>query len=217
MDNIAKLFSIPKSLFWNMKWYGIKGLKLPILIHYNTKIIIKGKIQLPVVGKPFSSKIGFGGSDGILSYNKQFLYVAEDAQLIFGGTFILSEGSSIRVEKRGEVYIGGQFYANKNFMLSCDSSIEIGDDFVSGWNVHVRDSDGHTIVIDGYDKLNTKNVFIGNHVWVAAEAHILKGAYISDGSVVGYRSTVLGVFNEANCLIAGSPAKNIETNILWKI
>lgn len=107
MGNITKLFSIPKSLFWNLKWYGVKGLQLPILIHYNTQIKIKGKLRLPSLGKPFSSKIGFGGSGGILSYNKQILYVAKDAQLIFTGTFVLSEGSSIRVEKSGKAYVGG--------------------------------------------------------------------------------------------------------------
>lgn len=102
-------------------------------------------------------------------------------------------------------------------MLSCDSSIVIGDDFVGGWNVHIRDSDGHTIAIDGHDKLNTKDVWIGKHVWIAAEAHILKGAKIPDNSVVGYRSTVLGVFDEKNSLIVGSPAKIVNGNISWKI
>ena len=217
MSNLAKFFSVPKSLYWNIKWYGLKGIICPILIHYKTKIIVKGKINLPPIGKTFSSKIGFGGSDGILSFNKQYLYVARNAQLTFSGQFVIGEGAAIRIEKKGNVIMGGRFYANKNFMLSCDSSIIIGDNFVSGWNVHVRDSDGHTIAIDGREKLNTKGVVIGKHVWIAAEAHVLKGAKISDGSVVGYRSTVFGFFDAPNCLIVGSPANVIKRNVSWKL
>ena len=45
-------------------------------------------------------------------------------------------------------------------------------------------------------KENIKEVTIGDSVWIAAEAHILKGTYISANSIVAYRATVLGKFEE---------------------
>ena len=45
---------------------------------------------------------------------------------------------------------------------------------------------------------------------------ILKGAKISDGSVVGAMSLVNKKFEEENIVLAGVPARKIRGNVSWK-
>ena len=50
---------------------------------------------------------------------------------------------------------------------------------------------------------------IGNDVWIAAGAKILKGSIISDGAIVGAQSVVKG-YVPSNAIVAGVPAKIIK-------
>ena len=43
----------------------------------------------------------------------------------------------------------------------------------------------------------------------------MKGSHIADGSIVGYRSLVTSKFTEQNILIAGNPARFVQSNINW--
>lgn len=51
------------------------------------------------------------------------------------------------------------------------------------------------------------NKFIGNHVWIASHVDILKGCFVPDGCVLGFKSLVTSKFNDENCIIAGNLLK----------
>lgn len=98
-------------------------------------------------------------------------------------------------------------------------NIEIGNDCLMATNITIRNSDGHTIS----DKNNidiilneAKDVFIGNHVWLAEGVVVSKGSIILDNSVVGCNSFVNKRFNEPNIIIAGSPAVVVKKEIMWQ-
>ena len=57
-------------------------------------------------------------------------------------------------------------------------------------------------------------VVIGNHVWIAAGAMILKGVTIGDGAVIAAGAVVTKDV-PAYCLAAGVPARVIRENVLW--
>lgn len=57
--------SICKSLILNLKCFGMKGLKCPILIAKKCRVDIKGKVQLCSFRFGIV-KIGFGGSPAIV-------------------------------------------------------------------------------------------------------------------------------------------------------
>ena len=80
----------------------------------------------------------------------------------------------------------------------------------------VMDSDAHHIIgTNSVPMENTSPIKIGNHVWIAANCMILKGAVISDNCVVGACSLVTkGKFSE-NQIIVGSPAKCIKSIDGW--
>lgn len=136
-------------------------------------------------------------------------------KIVFYGDATFSQGSSIRVENSW-LEVGDNFYCNKNCFFSCSEGITIGKDVLLGWNVNIRDSDGHTMIYDNQEQKNTNSVHIGNHVWLASYADILKGVSIGSDSVVAYNSCVTKPFEESNVLIGGYPAKIIKHNVNWK-
>ena len=103
-----------------------------------------------------------------------------------------------------------------DFCQSCGDVI-IGDDCMFSWGVAIRTGDSHAIFDQGTGQLLNKNqsVYIGNHVWVGADALIQKGARISDNSVVATRSIVTKQFDQGNVVIAGVPARIVRENIGW--
>ena len=79
-----------------------------------------------------------------------------------------------------------------------------------------RTGDSHSIVNLEGQKINfSKDITIGNHVWVGNRVIITKGTRVCDNSVVGTGSTVSKKFEEPNIIIAGVPAKKVKENINW--
>lgn len=56
---------------------------------------------------------------------------------------------------------------------------------------------------------------IGNHVWIAPNSKIMKGAVIADGCIVGSDTTVAKEFKQPNSLIVGRPARVVKSNVNW--
>ncbi len=213
---LNKILSIPRSLFFNIKWFGLGGgVKLPILISNTTKVkVTRGKI---ILKNPSMCcvQIGFGGSEGVIE-NKYTSFVNNGGIIVFDGNTKIAQGSSIRVDSSGNLLFGKNFSCNKNCFISCGDCIEIGNDVLLGWNVHIRDNDGHTIYLNGEQKPSSKKVIIGNNVWLASDVVILKGSEISSGCVVGYGSLIAsGKYNKENMLLIVHPDTIIDSGITW--
>ena len=94
--------------------------------------------------------------------------------------------------------------------------IVIGEDCMFSNNILVRTNDSHYI----YDNETGErtnlpgDVYIGDHVWLAAYTTVMKGVTIGEGSVVGYRSLVTKNI-PSKCVAAGTPAKVVKENIEW--
>lgn len=61
----------------------------------------------------------------------------------------------------------------------------------------------------------SKDIVIGDHVWIGNQVIITKGAKISNNVVVGTGSIVTGKSFPSSTIIAGMPAKVIHNNINW--
>ena len=191
--------------------------KLPVAIAYNVKIkqsyrncilIQNSKIS------PFMIKIGFFGSEAICEHKSIFFMNKKGkGKVVFNGKAKFSSGV-VLFNNTGTTTFGKNFSANKNCFISCDNEIIFGNDCLLGWNINIRDSDGHKI----YPSKNAKkNIKIGNHVWICANVNILKNNTIGDNCVVGYNSCLSGISSGDNKLICGYPAKVIKENIEWEI
>lgn len=224
MKMIKYLMLMPKTILFNLKVFPLKvAIKLPVLISnkvkttglYRNCIIINSEVSR------FMVKINVdNASNGVnCAYTRRgYFGIKKGGRVIFNGKANFTSGVSIRVDN-GNLVFGKNFSANGNCFFSCSENIKIGDDVLVGWNVNIRDSDGHSIF-----KLNNPNiitntnkpVMVGDCVWIAANVDILKGAVIPDNCIVGYRSCVTKKFTDINCIIGGYPAKIIQSNIGWR-
>ena len=138
--------------------------------------------------------------------------ICKDATLKVEGNFSMLLGSSLAITE-GATLVLGNGYMNLNSKIRCRGKITIGDGTIISENVHIRDSDVHTIL--NSKNIATKPVNIGKHVWIGAGAIILKGVNIGDGAIIGAGSVVTKSV-PAGCLVAGNPAKVIKENVEWK-
>lgn len=83
-------------------------------------------------------------------------------------------------------------------------------------HIIIRTSDSHPIYdVTTRKRLNSaKSVAIGEHVWIAPDTKIMKGAIIGNGCIVGSNTMVNKSFPD-NSLIVGMPAKIVKSNIYW--
>lgn len=211
------LLSLPHTIRFNFKAFPLKtAIKLPVFVSHKVKYkgIKRGSIFFSCPSKTFMVKFGNGGSDGVPE-QKSCIMFRDNGVMSFDGNANFGVGIIIRLDG-GKVSFGKNFRTNKNCFIACNTEMKFGDDVLLGWNVRMRDSDGHYIIENGAPKKNEVPVSVGNHVWICSYADVLKGTTIASDSVVAYRSCVTGGIFPPNSLIAGFPAKVIKSEINWK-
>ena len=108
---------------------------------------------------------------------------------------------------------------HKNLFLSATNKIVIQDNVLLGWNVEIRDNDGHKILYDkesSFVQNSTKKVIIREKVWISSNVLIMGNTDIGANSVVGVRSMTNKVY-PSHSLIAGSPGRIIRKIYDWEI
>ena len=138
-----------------------------------------------------------------------------------GSLLVVGEASKITgnvfLGLNSNVLIGGGLTITAAAKISCSESttIKIGDDCMFGVGVEIASHDFHPIFKSDGDRLNvSKDVVIGDHVWLGNQALILKGSSIKNGVVVGARAVFSGDSLE-NSVYAGNPAKLLKSDIFW--
>ncbi|WP_294783624.1 hypothetical protein [uncultured Eubacterium sp.] len=212
------LLDLPKTIWINCKVFEFKqALRLPILISRKVKVaeIHKGVIVVPEKAKTFSVKIGIEGADGVAHDQKGCLVLKRSSKMTFCGKASISRGILIR--NTGKITFGKDFYSNCNLSMICAKDILFGNRCVLGWNVHIRDCDGHPIFQNG-ERINlSEKVSVGNHVWIGQDVKILKGTEIPTNSVVAMNSCLTKKFSRTNTIIGGYPAKIIKQDVNWEV
>ncbi len=96
--------------------------------------------------------------------------------------------------------------------------IVVGERCLFSGRVHLRTGDSHSVVdLDGRRVNPSKDIVIGNHVWVGQDVTVLKGVHIADSCVVGAAAVVTRRFDRPNCVIAGNPATIVREGIDWRV
>jgi acetyltransferase-like isoleucine patch superfamily enzyme len=128
-------------------------------------------------------------------------------------------GGSIRVGQDSTVSIGRNVSSTNGVVISAveGTTVTIGDDVMFASENQIRADDGHPIfdVTSGKRVNRSRDITIGNHVWLAWGATVLGGAAVGDGTVIGYGSVVTRSIPN-NCVAAGIPAKVVRRNIAWE-
>lgn len=215
---LKHFLDLPKTIWINFRTLDFRqAIRLPILISRKVEVkeIHKHSIAIPNDARTFSIKIGIEGADGVAHSPKGSLVLKRESKMIFKGRASIARGILIR--SSGVITYGCDFYSNCNLSLICAENITFGNNCILGWNVSIRDCDGHSVFQNG-ERINlNEKVKIENHVWVGQDVKILKGTIISANSVIAMNSCVTKKFNQTNIIIGGYPATIIKENIEWKV
>ena len=118
----------------------------------------------------------------------------------------------------GGVYINSKFSCvGCQINLNEAAKVYIGNDCMLSFDISMWTSDGHAIVdLNSKSVINlSKDIHIGDHVWIGYSACLLKGTKISSNSIIGAKSVVCGSFDSKNIIIAGAPSKVVRQNVIW--
>jgi len=134
-----------------------------------------------------------------------------------GVTFISNAG---RPSRGSTVVVGENCVQNGSVLCVApfwDQVLIVGDNCLFASNVTLRASSHHTLFsLDDGVALNVeRGISIGSHVWFGQDVLVLNRSVIGNDCVVAARSMVNSDLGEANCLIAGVPAKVKRRGIGW--
>ncbi|MBR6509596.1 MAG: hypothetical protein IKT38_03220 [Clostridia bacterium] len=161
-------------------------------------------------------------------------------QIIIGQKSFLSNCNFVITGNNNKIVLDDMIYADKCSFCVEDSnnSIEIGEGthifgecelaamegtqiklgegcLVSSKTVF-RTGDSHSILDLEGNRINpSKNIILGDRIWVGQRASILKGSVIRDDSVVSFGAIVTKAFDTPNAIIGGVPAKLLKDGISW--
>jgi acetyltransferase-like isoleucine patch superfamily enzyme len=206
---------LPKSLYINLHYFGLKGLRLPILVTRRTRLIsVKGNVKINLPLKCGTVIIGY--SKVKMNAGNQWSSWEVLGELCFEGSANFGVGSKLWVGQNGIMKIGPNFNVTASAQIGCFHQVIIGKDVLFSWDILLMDTDSHAI----YDKemrvINPdKPIIIMDNVWVGARTIILKGAYLPENSVVGAGSLINKKFEKSRVLIAGNPSRIVKEEIVW--
>ncbi len=141
-----------------------------------------------------------------------------------GNRLILKDGANLKgvtIELDGincTLEINENCVIGENCFISCrerNTQLTIGTRSMFSRNVKVMTSDGHDVLHNGTRINPAQSIHIGDDVWLADSATILKGAHIGNGSLVGINSTLTKPISD-HCVAVGNPAKVIKTDCQWQ-
>lgn len=217
------ILSIPKTVYFNFRVLPFrKAIRMPFIVSKNIKLEGVNRDTF-VVNETHGSlatasmRIGFGESKNARrESSKGLISIGKNGKIVVGSGLGLSQGC-VLIANEARLTLGDNFRCNYSTTIDCyGEDITIGNDVVCGWNVTIRNGDGHRVVVDGESHKAKKKISIGNHVWLCANATVLKGANVGNNSVVAYGSLLTKTEDKENVLYGGTPAKVIRHNINWE-
>lgn len=216
----------------NIKIYLKKNKKLlSFLLHcYNLVLSSNfkvGKRNFSDIGSVFlkRSNLRVSGKNNKVIV-KDFTRLVDCNIEITGDNNVMSIGKKANLNKTN-IFISGN---NNKFSIgnytTTNSSVEfnvidgtkliIGEDCMFSRNINLWTGDYHSVINSNGERINpSKNIIIGDHVWIGTESNILKGSQIHNNSIIGADSLVTRKFTKDNIIIAGDPAIIIKEGINW--
>ena len=213
------LLGLPKTIIFNFHYFGIKGLKLPVLCSYKVKFLkLRGKVIIDLDHRFAMIKLGFTAQGAYDNSKLSFLWI-NDGIIRFKGNAGIRNGVSIR--NYGLLVFGDRFHISSPSTIICYKGVTFGDDVLIGWNCEFFDGDAHKIyILDGEKRIHineNKEIVVGDHVWFGANSKIYKGVHIGNNVVVAGNSVVVRPIVGDNLIIGGFPAKVLRSGIDWTV
>lgn len=212
ITRINRIFHIAIFLFMKKPLY---------MISYNSngnKFICKGLMtKCSVKMKGSGNKIII--EQGVRLNNMNIAISGSNNRLIMHKDVKFHEGGRVKLEDENNLIEIGErsdfvdcFFAVSDY----NSKVIIGNDCMFSAKIIVRNSDVHSILNEEGIRINPcRNTIVGNRVWVAYGATLLKGTHIEDDCIIGTQSIVAGLHIPKGRIAAGNPARVVKQGIHW--
>ena len=191
---------IYKSLFYHLKGKNIYALGSTDICGLE-RMKIDGQL---IIGLRFRGFLGRKFKTTFLI--KGNFQVLNDVNISSGCRFDVGKNATIKLD-------GCVINSESDFIIN--NGLEVGKDSRIGWNCKFTDEDFHSIHYMDKKECSSKEIIIGEHIWICNNVRIMKGVHIGDGSVVAAHSVVMHSFPDKNVLIGGYPAKIIKRDVWW--
>ena len=137
---------------------------------------------------------------------------ADGVRLELGDFVYLFENVLLSLRAPGAaIAIGDETYLSRRAEVISQESVAIGSRCAIGPDVVIRDNDEHWLSGSPF----SAPVTIGDRVWIAGRATVLKGVTVGDGAVVVAGAVVTSDV-PPRALVAGVPARVIREEVTWK-
>ena len=182
-----------------LKVYGIQVGK-KFYIEGVPKLKLKGNARDIIIGNNVSI---FGDID-IRNREKGKIVIEDGVSIDNDCRFVAANDAVLKIGKRTSI---GSFC-----VFNCGTDVSIGEDCLISGMIFIQSSQ-HSFAKGSLirDQRHTYGrISIGNDVWIAANAAIMKDVVLEDGCVVGAKSLVKAGRYEKNSILAGTPAVKIK-------
>jgi acetyltransferase-like isoleucine patch superfamily enzyme len=149
------------------------------------------------------------------------IYAKKDSKIFLGDNLIINsrrysnfaglyKNTTIAVLPKAELIIGNNCGLS-GVSIYATKSIKIGNNVLIGVNCMIWDSDFHQIKatdrkFNDKRKIISREIIIGDNVWIGGNSIILKGTKIGENSIIAAGSVVSGKIPK-NQVWGGNPAK----------
>lgn len=201
--------SLIPSIIFCFKYLPFKqAIKLPILVYKPKFISLKGeiiidapKIQFGMINLGFLTATPFPNTGIILNI---------EGKIIFHGTCIIGNNSSLVIGKQGTMEFGNDFRSTTSSRLISFCHVSFGKSCRLGWDVTVMDTNFHPI----YDmkKKKFKKAFgpitIGDYNWLGYQCLVMHSVITPERCIFGAKSIINRGGNfESYCVYGGNPVR----------
>ena len=148
------------------------------------------------------------------------IYISGDNNLIEIGQGCSIKKAQFHIEDdKAKISVGQvtQMFGPLHVAAIEGTNVEIGAGCLFSQGITIRTGDSHSIIdLAMLKRINqSKDIYIGEHVWVGQSVTILKGTTIAHDSIIGAGSLLTGKHYLENSIYGGVPASLIRTGVSW--
>ena len=122
----------------------------------------------------------------------------------------LSDGCLLRAGPGAHLALGDGVFVGRGTVIAAHGSITVGPRTLIAEHATIRDSDHALGAEERRAQQDTiEPVTLGQDVWIAAGARVLRGSQLGDGVVVAANSVVKGTVGPG-LVVAGAPARVVK-------
>lgn len=183
----------------------------------NNKVIAKGllrRCKITFYGKNNTVEI----RNGALLKNCTFNVSGNNNRIVFGEKTYAYFADLCTEDENNCITIGDRTSLCGKIHLAAieGTTISVGENCLFSSEIVFRTGDSHSILDMNGNRTNpSRDIRIGNHVWIGHRVLIGKGVQIGDDNIIGTGAVVTKSIQESNTVIAGVPAKVVKTDVNW--